>query len=82
MKDYLINILSALSRLLNAVCGGSPDMTFSARCYFYGPDVAEKAVNLLFLPFDRDFDHCVNAAQYDIDAAHKLLEEFAEYEVS
>lgn len=34
MKAYFINILTSLSQCLNALLGGHPNMTLSARCFY------------------------------------------------
>jgi len=33
MKAYFLNIIGAISRLINAISGGHPDVTLSASCY-------------------------------------------------
>ena len=69
--QYIKNIGTALSQILNALIGGNPNMTISARAYCENWVIAEKIINKIFF-FDedhchkswlRDVEFCVNVKQ-------------------
>jgi hypothetical protein len=66
VKDYLVNILAAISQLLNAAIGGHPNMTLSARAYCSrgasGWFLAHKIINTLFF---WQHDHCRQSWEQD-----------------
>lgn len=67
MKAYVHGILASLSQLLNAVCGGHPNMTLSARAYLEREKPCwafiEKSINTLFF---WQHDHCFWSWQQDV----------------
>ena len=59
VKDYLINILAAISHLCNAVIGGNPNLTVSARCHLMQHHWFWGAFrNVLNWAFWMQKDHC------------------------
>ena len=66
VKDYLINNLAAISQLFNAIIGGHPNMTLSARAYCSKGDsgwfLAHKTINTLFF---WQHDHCKKSWEQD-----------------
>ncbi|MFC4657106.1 MULTISPECIES: hypothetical protein [Rheinheimera] len=65
---YIINVLIALSRLLNALLGGNPSLTLSssAGLHFRKGEwiVRREVINALFFPQP---DHCEIAIRLDDD---------------
>lgn len=73
--NYTLNILAALSVVLNALTGGSYRNTFSARCGYAHHNqqkawakVAVKVIDFLFLPFGKK--HCYHEYMNEIDTFH------------
>jgi hypothetical protein len=62
MKKYLLNILIAVDQLVNALLGGSPDETLSARAWRAETQakrlglIFRPLIDFLFLPFEKE--HC------------------------
>lgn len=54
--NFILELLSLPSRLLNILTGGGADLTFSARTYRDGLWI-EPVINLLFRPFGTR-EHC------------------------
>ena len=67
VMEYLMNILAAISQLFNALIGGDPNLTVSARCYlsrehwFWG--ALRKLLNWVFW---REEDHCYKSWRADV----------------
>jgi len=63
---YIFNVLAAISQLVNAVIGGHPNMTLSARAYcnqgVSGWHVVHKLINTLFF---WQHDHCKQSWEQD-----------------
>ena len=65
MLDYIFSILVALDQLANAICGGNPDMTISARIGQFAPTsrywrTLERLVDWAFYPWQGP-GHCYYA---------------------
>lgn len=74
MRDYIINIATALSQLLNAVVfAGDPNETVSGRVYRENRDWAVKIIDLLFF-FQPD--HCLESHVADRMFSRKILGEY------
>lgn len=75
MKAYIYGIAASLSQLLNAICGGHPNMTLSARAHFEREKPAwafiERCINTLFF---WQHDHCYWSWQQDIGFCARLDE--------
>lgn len=57
MKDFLLEILSCVSRLLNVLTGSTADITLSARAY--RDDLwIEGVINWFARVLFREIDHC------------------------
>jgi hypothetical protein len=71
-------ILAAVSQVLNALLGGSPDQTLSARALMNQRrrrwQVTYRALNALFFWQD---DHCLRSFLADERNAHEYLEQIA-----
>lgn len=71
---YFFNILVAIDQLGNAICGGNPDNTISARVGYFSQVTTnwtkwywktfEKVINFTFWPVDGP-DHCLQAFEAD-----------------
>lgn len=72
MKDYLWNILEALSQLLNAVLGGNPNITVSANAYLKR-DKNPLSYRLINKIFWWQEDHCKQSWVSDIIFARIAL---------
>jgi hypothetical protein len=70
VKRYLNNVLIAADQLANAVLGGWPDETISARAYRRGWRIRMALINALF----RDPDHCRNSFFAERDRAQSAKE--------
>lgn len=74
MKTYLIRIATSLSQLLNALLGGHPDRTVSARAYLesdrLGWHIVYRTINTVFF---WQKDHCFESHLADIDFAKEVL---------
>lgn len=66
---YIFDVWSAVSQLLNAICGGVPCETISGRAH-RANGWSKKVINKLFF---RQEDHCRDAHSSDIDDACWLL---------
>lgn len=62
--NYIKNIGTALSQLLNAIVGGNPNMTLSARAYCEDWKVAERIINKIFF---MEEDHCHKSWLRDVE---------------
>ena len=73
MKAYTFGLAEATSQLLNAVLGGNPNITVSARCYINrekkGWDAAYKVINKVFFWQE---DHCKESFDDDIKYAMEV----------
>lgn len=71
--QYLLNVATTISHLINAALGGSPSVTLSARCYLNRSvkiwGWAEKIINTIFW---FDDDHCYQSFRRDLDASESL----------
>lgn len=71
MRDYAINIATAISQLLNAVVlAGDPNETISGRVWREERKLAVKAIDVLFF-FQPE--HCLNSHLADRIFARKIL---------
>ncbi len=72
--EYAMNVLAALSQLLNALLFGDCNMTFSARCHVRQDEplfaVLRPVVDALFW---FDDDHCRSSWLRDIEFSHKVV---------
>ncbi len=74
MTDYIINIVTALSQLLNAVVfAGSPSETLSGRAYRENRDGAVSIIDLLFFFHP---EHCLESHVADRMFSRKILGEY------
>ena len=62
MLNYLSNLAAAISRLANAVIGGTAAYTLSSRAEMSKRKWPKKVINGLFF---RQDDHCKSALNYD-----------------
>lgn len=64
--NYLVSILTALSRMLNALLGGSSSLTLSSRAWYDARDGKRvwlrDGINALFF---WQIDHCLIAVEWD-----------------
>lgn len=71
MGNYLLNILIAFDRMINAIIGGDPDETLSSVAYRKNRDKTGYKFTMPFINFlFANEDHCKNA--YDFDRDRKL----------
>jgi hypothetical protein len=72
MKTYLLNLAEATSQWLNALRGGNPNMTVSARAYLNRKrhPLPYKLINKVFFWQD---DHCRDSWVSDIMFARRAL---------
>lgn len=57
MKDFLLEVFSCVSRLINVLTGGSADVTFSARSHI--EDLwTEKVIDFVAFWVFREREHC------------------------
>ena len=70
--NYIKNIGTAISQLLNAFIGGNPNMTISARSYCENWTVAEKIINKIFF---FDADHCRQSWMRDVEFCARVKRE-------
>ena len=78
--SYLKNVLVAIDQLGNAICGGNPDVTISARTGYFANigstrlkvwwKLMEKIINFAFHPLDGP-NHCLNAYHSDNESGQK-----------
>lgn len=62
MKQYILNVLAAISQIVNALLGGHPNMTLSARCYRERDRLVWGALRLIInAVFWFDEDHCYSS---------------------
>ena len=76
MRVWLLNVLIALDQFINALCGGWPDETISARAFresvtSRGWRAVRWLIDVAFLPIERD--HC--RAAFYAEAARSQLPE-------
>tara|TARA_B100001059_G_C17357015_1_gene343274 strand:- start:107 stop:328 length:222 start_codon:yes stop_codon:yes gene_type:complete len=62
--EYIKNVGTAISQLGNAITGGNPNMTISARSYCENWAVTEKVINKIFF-FEKD--HCHKSWLRDVE---------------
>ena len=82
MRKYLLHVLIAFSQLGNALLGGYPDESMSARAWRTARAgrlpgaVTRPLIDFVFfvVTFGRDKDHCRNAYE-----SEKLRRQFPEY---
>ncbi len=79
LRNYSNNVLIAVSRLLNAILGGNPSLTLSARAglhYRKGQwRQRRRLINILFWLQD---DHCELAIRWDTDRNEQAIKAVAE----
>ncbi len=79
LRNYSNNVFIALSRLLNAILGGNPSLTLSARAglhYRKGQwRQRRRLINMLFWLQD---DHCELAIRWDTDKNQHAIKAVAE----
>ena len=63
MKYYFLHVFTAVDQLANALAGGYPDETISARCYREKRWHLVRLINFIM----RDKNHCRHAYEYEID---------------
>ena len=81
MLTYLRNLFIALDQLVNASCGGNPEVTISARTGYLANESLTKfkfwwiffecVIDFAFKPFDGP-GHCVKAYQKENDVIHEI----------
>lgn len=83
LRNYSNNVLIAISRLLNAILGGNPSLTLSARAglqYRKGQWRQQRwLINILFWLQD---DHCELAIRWDTDRNQQAIKAVAEHKVT
>ena len=80
MRRYILNILIAIDQLANAVIGGMPDETLSARCWREQRLWAVYVIDRLFFwdkDEDGDFNHCHSSYWHEMNRLD-LPEEYRE----
>ena len=70
MRRLATELFSVASRLLNALLGGTADMTFSARVHMDGWHRTERMIDALFF-WERN--HCELWYHYDVQRARALI---------
>ncbi len=79
LRNYSNNVLIAISRLLNAILGGNPSLTLSARAglhYRKGQWRQQRwLINILFWLQD---DHCELAIRWDTDRNQQAIKAVVE----
>ncbi|WP_440875964.1 hypothetical protein [Thalassotalea sp. PLHSN55] len=83
--SYLKNVLVAIDQLGNALCGGNPDVTISARTGYFANvgdtsirmwwQLMERIINFAFSPFDGP-NHCLDAYHADNESHHNEGSDF------
>ena len=72
---YLLGVLSGVSQLINAILGGSPLQTFSARAYQNmgnsAWDIIRRLLDVIFSP--RTGGHCKDSFVRNAQAAKDLI---------
>jgi hypothetical protein len=77
MKQTLLGLGSCVSRALNVLRGGSPDMTLSAAAY--AEDLPIRPwIDALFAVFGQP-DHCERWFWHDVDLAIEIVETAARF---
>lgn len=71
MMDFLIEVFSCLSRLLNVLTGGTADMTFSARSHRDGL-WTEPVIDWVFLMLFREQDHCRRWWEIEVERSRQI----------
>ena len=84
-KSWPVAVLVAIDQLGNAIAGGNPDSTISARVGYFSARAnlgkgywksLEAIINFMFFPIDGP-KHCYQAWQADIDELFKRGSDFA-----
>jgi hypothetical protein len=68
----IFNIFSCLSRLLNVLSGGTPDMTLSARAHMDDLWI-EKPIDAFFRVVLREHNHCEVWWWYEVERSKDVL---------
>jgi hypothetical protein len=83
LRNYSNNVLIAISRLLNAILGGNPSLTLSARAglhYRKGQWRQQRwLINILFWLQD---DHCELAIRWDTDRNQQAIRAVTEDKIT
>lgn len=74
MPNPLHELFSVGSRLINVICGGVADMTFSARVHMDGWRRAERFIDWVFWVLRGEERHCEVWFRADVRRAAELLE--------
>ncbi|QFT53693.1 hypothetical protein [Microbulbifer sp. THAF38] len=84
-RSWIINVCIAIDQLGNAIAGGKPDATISARCGYFSRvqetpfrrywRVLEWVINFTFLPIDGP-DHCYRGYLWDRAEKHEEGSDF------
>ena len=85
MLSYLRNLFIAVDQLVNAICGGNPGVTISARTGYLANESPtrfkywwiffESVIDYAFKPFDGP-GHCLKAYQEEDDVIHEIGSDF------
>lgn len=79
LRNYSNNVLIALSRLLNAILGGNPSLTLSARAgLHYRKGLWRQRRWLINILFWLQDDHCELAIRWDTDRNQQAIKAVAE----
>ena len=70
---FLHELLSVFSRLLNVLCGGMADMTFSARVHMDGWHKTEAFIDAVFWVIRREENHCATWFHEDVRRAAEIV---------
>ena len=82
LRNYSNNVLIALSRLLNAILGGNPSLTLSARAgLHYRKQQWNKRRWLINRLFWLQRDHCELAIRWDTDKNQQAIKAVVEDKV-
>lgn len=66
LKDFLLEVFSCFSRLLNVLGGGTADITLSARSHRYGPAWLEKTIDWFALTIFGEVNHCQRWWEHEV----------------
>lgn len=88
MRQYLLNVATAIDQLLSALLGGDEDETLSSRLGKaqrgdYGTKMqllltpVAKCVNVVFRPLEGQWEHCLRHIEDDEGKAEILFEDMA-----
>lgn len=77
MKDFLLELLSIGSRLINVLRGGSADMTFSAASHVEGLG-SEKIIDwaAYLITWGRERDHCRIWWEWEVERSRKNVAKY------